>query len=151
MSVQAIDPPTVAGTPEAQAGRRRPPDGGGRMNGAILDRSVGGMWAWVFQRITAAVLVVGLMTHLVATHIFAIGKLDFANIADRLGSTFFVVVDVILLAAVVYHALNGVRMVVLDYWFASRGSRTALAIGLWIVGLATYAYGMWAMWPWISR
>jgi succinate dehydrogenase / fumarate reductase cytochrome b subunit len=109
------------------------------------------MWAWLFQRITAVLLIVGLTTHLVATHVFAIGKLDFANIADRLGSTFFVVIDVSLLAAVIFHALNGARMVVLDYWFQTKASQITLAVVLWLIGLATFGYGMWALWPWIAK
>jgi succinate dehydrogenase / fumarate reductase cytochrome b subunit len=123
----------------------------GRVDTRILARSRGGVWPWLFQRITAVILIVGLTTHLVATHVFAIGRLDFANIADRLGSTFFVVIDVSLLAAVIFHALNGARMIVLDYWFESKASQLALAIALWLIGLATFAYGMWALWPWISR
>ena len=62
------------------------------------------------------VLIVGLLTHLVATHIFNLGHLSFLNIGDRLGATFFVVIDVSLLAAAIFHGLNGARMVVLDYW-----------------------------------
>jgi len=116
----------------------------------ILARSRGGMWAWLFQRITAVLLLVGLATHLGATHLFAIGELSYDNIAERLGSWFFVTVDVLLLAAVLFHALNGFRMVVLDYWFSERGSRTVLTVVLWAIGVAAFVYGMWALWPWIK-
>jgi succinate dehydrogenase cytochrome b556 subunit len=116
----------------------------------VLKDSRGGMWAWLFQRITAVLLFVGLATHLGATHIFAIGDLSYDNIADRLASGFFAAMDVVLLAAVLFHALNGVRMVVLDYWFTGRGARTWLAIVLWFVGLIAFVYGMWALWPWIK-
>ena len=120
------------------------------MRAEVLDSSRGGMWAWLFQRVTAVVLLVGLIVHLSATHIFALGKLDFANITDRLSSSFFVVVDVSLLAAAIYHALNGARMIVLDYWLEGRAARTALAVGLWVFGSAAFAYGLWALWPWIK-
>jgi len=121
------------------------------MKADVLEQSRGGMWAWLFQRITAVVLIVGLITHVVATHIFALGELDYANIADRLASWAFVVIDVSLLAAVLYHALNGARMVLLDYWFTARSHRLTLAVVLWVIGLAAFGYGMWALWPWIGN
>ena len=117
---------------------------------AVLDSSRGGMWGWLMQRVTAVVLIVGLLTHLVATHIFSLGHLSYLNIGHRLGSTFFVVIDISLLAAAVFHGLNGARMVVLDYWLKSRASRRALTIALWVFGSATFVYGTWALWPWIS-
>jgi succinate dehydrogenase hydrophobic anchor subunit len=120
------------------------------MRETVLDQSRGGMWAWLAQRVTAVVLIVGLLTHLVATHVFNLGHLSFLNIGDRLGSTFFVVIDVSLLAAAIFHGLNGARMVVLDYWLKTRGSRLALTIGLWVLGSVTFVYGLWALWPWIG-
>jgi succinate dehydrogenase hydrophobic anchor subunit len=121
------------------------------MRETVLDQSRGGMWAWLAQRVTAVVLIVGLLTHLVATHVFNLGHLSFLNISDRLGSTFFVVIDVSLLAAAIFHGLNGARMIVLDYWLKTRGSRLALTIGLWVLGSVTFVYGLWALWPWIAR
>jgi len=123
----------------------------GRTDRRVLDEGAGGMWAWLFQRITAVVLIIGLLTHLVATHIFGLGHLSYLNIGHRLSSDAFRVVDISLLAAAVFHGLNGARMVVLDYWLASRGARRALSAALWVLGLATFVYGMWALWPWISH
>jgi succinate dehydrogenase hydrophobic anchor subunit len=136
-------PPPATGTGPAPAT--------GRMRTSVLDASRGGMWGWLGQRVTAVVLIVGLLTHLVATHIFNLGHLSYLNIGDRLGSTFFVVIDVSLLAAAIFHGLNGARMVVLDYWLQSRASRLALTIALWVFGLLTFVYGTWALWPWISK
>jgi succinate dehydrogenase hydrophobic anchor subunit len=123
----------------------------GRMSASVLDSSRGGMWGWLLQRVTAVVLIVGLMTHLIATHIFNLGHLSYLNIGDRLGSSFFVVIDISLLAAAIFHGLNGARMVVLDYWLETRASRLALTIALWVFGSVTFVYGLWALWPWISK
>jgi succinate dehydrogenase hydrophobic anchor subunit len=139
----------AAQAPPASGGAAPPP--GGRMRRAVVDQSRGGMWVWLMQRVTAVVLIVGLLTHLVATHIFNLGHLSFLNIGDRLGSSFFVVIDVSLLAAAIFHGLNGARMVVLDYWLPSVAGRRALAIALWVLGSVSFVYGMWALWPWISK
>lgn len=119
------------------------------MREQIVEASAGGMWSWILQRLTAVVLLFGLAVHLIALHILNIGDLTYDNVAGRLASYFFIVTDFSLLFAGVFHALNGVRMVLLDYGF-SGGSRHVLAVGLWAFGLAAVAYGTWALWPWLT-
>ncbi|NLE23290.1 MAG: succinate dehydrogenase, hydrophobic membrane anchor protein [Actinobacteria bacterium] len=120
------------------------------MRTQTLDRSRGGMWPWLGQRVTAVVIIVTIMVHLVLTHFFAIGELSFENIADRLASTAVLVNDVLLLVAVVYHALNGVRMVAYDYAFRGQGARRGFDAFLWVAGLLAVVYGIWALWVWVS-
>ena len=120
------------------------------MRTETLDRSRGGMWPWLGQRVTAVVILVTIMVHLVLTHFVAIGQLSYANIGERLAVTAVLVNDILLLLAVVYHALNGVRMVVLDYGFKGSGARHGLAAFLWIVGVVAVVYGIWALWVWVS-
>ena len=115
-----------------------------------LDRSRGGMWPWLGQRVTAVLVIVTIMVHLVLTHYIAIGELSFANIGDRLAGGAGLVNDIVLLVAVVYHALNGLRMVVLDWGLASRGGRRVFDAVLWLVGILTIVYGIWALWVWVS-
>jgi succinate dehydrogenase cytochrome b556 subunit len=120
------------------------------MRAAQIDRQRGGMWLWLLQRVSAVILLVSLITHLVATHLLNIGKLSYDNIAQRLMSGFFISMDILLLAAAIFHALNGTRMVLLDYWFAERRSRRILDGLLVAFGVAAFGYGLWALWPWIS-
>lgn len=123
------------------------------MRTETLDRSRGGMWPWLGQRVTAVVILVTIMVHLVLTHFVAIGELTYANIGERLAVTAVLVNDVLLLVAVVYHALNGVRMVVLDYGFLpfqGAGARRGLSAFLWVVGIVAVVYGTWALWVWVS-
>lgn len=108
------------------------------------------MWSWLFQRITAVLLIVMLAIHLVFTHIIGIGNLNYESIGERLAHAGFIAVDVILLAAGVFHALNGLRMVLMDYWFTSRRHAMVLSIILWVVGIVALVYGTWALWPWMS-
>jgi succinate dehydrogenase hydrophobic anchor subunit len=94
------------------------------------------MWAWLFQRITAVLLIVCLAIHLI--------------FGQRLTHGSATALDIILLASAIYHALNGLRMVLMDYWFTSRKRAVALNAGLWVIGLAFLGYGIWALWPWIG-
>jgi succinate dehydrogenase hydrophobic anchor subunit len=118
------------------------------MHTEVIDTQRGGMWPWLGQRITAVLVIVTIIVHIVLTHYINIGKLSFDNIAARLGNTAVFINDVVLLLAVVFHGLNGFRMVVLDYWLRTAGSRRAFDALLWLVGLALAAYGMWALWIW---
>ena len=120
------------------------------MRTETLDRSRGGMWPWLGQRVTAVVILVTILVHLVLTHYVAIGQLSYDNIGARLATTAVLVNDILLLLAVVYHALNGVRMVVLDYGFKGNTARHGLAAFLWIVGVVAVVYGIWALWVWVS-
>ena len=90
------------------------------------------MWAWLFQRITAVLLIVCLAIHLIFTHILSIGDLNYDTIGQRVAHGAFTAVDIILLAAGIYHALNGLRMVLMDYWFTSRKRAVALNVVLWV-------------------
>jgi succinate dehydrogenase hydrophobic anchor subunit len=115
-----------------------------------VDRSRGGMWPWLGQRVTAVLVLVTIAVHLILTHYIAIGELSFADIGGRLGTTAVLVNDIVLLLAVVFHGLNGVRMVVLDYGLASPAGRLILAVALWAAGLAAAVYGVWALWIWVG-
>ena len=116
----------------------------------IIDTHQGGMWPWLGQRVTAVLVIVTIMVHIVLTHYVSIGELSFDNIGSRVGNVAVLINDVVLLLAVVFHGLNGLRMVVLDYGLRSAGSRRAFDGLLWIVGIAGSVYGIWALWVWVS-
>jgi succinate dehydrogenase / fumarate reductase cytochrome b subunit len=115
-----------------------------------LQQGRGGMWPWLGQRVTAVVVVVTILVHLVLTHYIALGELSYSNIADRLAGGAVLVNDIVLLWAVVYHGLNGVRMVALDWGLAGRTGRVVFDVILWIVGIGAIVYGMWALWVWVA-
>ena len=60
-----------------------------------LDRSRGGMWPWLGQRVTAVLVIVTIMMHLVLTHYIAIGELSFDNIGERLAGGVVLVNDIV--------------------------------------------------------
>jgi succinate dehydrogenase hydrophobic anchor subunit len=115
-----------------------------------VDSSRGGMWPWLGQRVTAVLVIVTIMIHLVLTHYIAIGELSFDNIGDRLATGVVVANDLVLLFAVVFHGLNGLRMVVLDWGLANSGGRRVFDVVLWVVGVAAVIFGTWALWAWVS-
>ena len=82
--------------------------------GAGLWKGIG-MWAWILFRISGLVLAVYLFVHI---WVISQGRVsgaetldDFFAFFDR---PFLVFLDLMLVAAVLYHALNGVRIILMD-------------------------------------
>ncbi len=85
--------------------------------GAPLDRNAGtraGWWAWFLQRLTGVALVGYLFLHILVISTVQAGQDTFDSVLIVLQKPFFVVLDLFLIAAVVYHALNGVRVLLFD-------------------------------------
>jgi succinate dehydrogenase / fumarate reductase, cytochrome b subunit len=83
--------------------------------GAGLWKGIG-MWAWVLFRISGLVLVAYLFVHIWVISQGRVG--DDGEALNKLFQTFdkpfLVFLDFMLVSAVLYHALNGVRIVLMD-------------------------------------
>jgi len=111
------------------------------VSGAVSEIGSAGVWAWLMQRITGAVLLLFLGAHFWVLHFAAAGEhIRLAASMQRLNSPFFMVVDSALLATAIYHGLNGVRMIFFDLGLA-RWVNKVFSIFLWIFGLAFLVYG----------
>lgn len=110
----------------------------------IVSRS--GIWAWIIQRVSAVFLVVGLIVHYLVVHYAIERPVNYAKVFERLSHPVWIIFDTLLLMAVVYHALNGVFMIFLDFGIKER-AKTALAWILWILGIATFIIGFYILLP----
>ncbi len=112
-----------------------------------------GFLAWLLQRVTAIGLVVLLPIHVVINHLANISKVEehilpglvvFSDVAERFESPAYWTVDVLLLSFALYHGLNGVRNVAVDY--GVRGTASKVFTGaLCGVGAAAFAFGIIAL------
>jgi succinate dehydrogenase / fumarate reductase, cytochrome b subunit len=100
--------------------------------GAGLWKGVG-MWAWILFRISGLILVGYLFVHIV---VVSQGQISGAGALDRLFETFdkpiMVFLDFMLVSAVLYHGLNGVRVVLMDMGIGIRRHK-AVFLGVMIV------------------
>lgn len=84
---------------------------------ASPDRNSGtraGWWAWFLQRLTGVALGGYLFLHILVISTVQAGEDAFNSVLIVLQKPFFVVLDLFLIAAVVYHGLNGVRVLLFD-------------------------------------
>ena len=101
---------------------------------------------WLLQRITAMLLGVGLLVHFFVLHFTIDRPVTFDKVHERLQQPGWVAFDIVLLACALYHALNGLRGVVIDY-APSDATRRALSWVVWIVGCGAFVFGVMALVP----
>ena len=82
--------------------------------GAGLWKGVG-MWAWLLFRVSGLILAFYLFAHIyVISRAHLSGGKSLDSAFKMFDKPFFVFLDFVLVAAVLYHGLNGVRVVLMD-------------------------------------
>ena len=103
---------------------------------------------WYFQRVTGAALLVLLIMHFWVEHFTSEVRtpagLTFEVIQRRFfHNPWFVAVDISFLFIALYHGLNGIRNICLDYTWGTR-RRTPITIVLALVGIVVAYWGVTA-------
>ncbi len=97
---------------------------------------------FVGQVVSGAALIVLLTIHMIAQHfIVPTGLRYYADVIAWLGNPVMVVIEVLFLLFVTYHALVGVRAILFDFGFSERAERRITNV-LWVVGIGTVVYGV---------
>lgn len=100
------------------------------------------MVSWLLQRVTAIFLLFGMTVHIMALPLG--GKaLSFSLVSGRLSHMEWVIFDILLLASCLYHGLNGIWGVILDY---NIGLSRFLGYCLSAVAFIFLALGIAALW-----
>jgi succinate dehydrogenase, cytochrome b556 subunit len=104
-----------------------------------------GMWAYALNRITGIALVVYLYLHLVVLSLLLRGPGAWDSFVALARSPFYLTLDVILLAGILIHGLNGLRIALTGFGIGV-GAQKALftilmivsAIALWVAALKIF-------------
>ncbi len=108
-----------------------------------LTRERAGSWSWILQAMTGLLLLVLLGLHMIAQHFMVKGGLrDYAAVVNWLSNPFIFLIEIVFLIVVTWHALLGVRAVLLDLGLKPITERR-LDVALTIIGVVTVAYGIW--------
>ncbi len=74
-----------------------------------------GSWAWILHRITGIALIAYLFMHIFSLSPLSQGRAAFNEFMSHYTTPFFMALEWILFAFVLFHSLNGVRIVLVDW------------------------------------
>jgi succinate dehydrogenase / fumarate reductase cytochrome b subunit len=101
-----------------------------------LYRGREGMWSWVAHRVTGVLLFFFLYVHVLDTALVRVSPEAYNTVIETYKNPIVGLLEVGLVAAVLFHAFNGVRIVLIDFW--AKGPRVQKqmlygVLGLWVV------------------
>jgi len=108
-----------------------------------LYRGREGMWSWVAHRVTGVLVFFFLFAHVLDTALVRVSPNDYDKVVDTYKHPFVTLMEVGLVGAVLFHSLNGIRVMLVDFW--EKGVRlqrqmlyVELAVFAVLMGPATY-------------
>ncbi len=108
-------------------------------------RGAEGMWSWVAHRITGVLTFFFLFAHVLDTALVRVSPESYNKIIETYKNPVVNLMEVGLVAAVLYHSLNGIRVMLIDFWAKGvRFQRQMLwtVVGIWIVVMVPGAFFM---------
>jgi succinate dehydrogenase / fumarate reductase cytochrome b subunit len=81
-----------------------------------LYRGREGQWSWIAHRVTGVAIILFLFAHVVDTALVGWGPDAYNRVVSVYKNPFIRLLELGLVAAVIYHALNGIRIMVIDFW-----------------------------------
>ena len=123
---------TTAAAPEARRTRS-------------LYRGDPGMWSWVAHRITGVSVFFFLFVHVLDTALVRVSPEAYDQVIETYKNPVVGLMELGLVAAVLYHALNGIRVMLVDFW--AKGPRYQrqmlwVILGVWVVVMVPAAVRM---------
>src|SRR4051812_18300256 len=125
--------------PDRQRSRRGPksplPEGSSVPAGTLY-RGREGMWSWVAHRVTGVLIFFFLFVHVLDTALVRVSPEDYDKVVATYKTPIVALLEYGLVAAILFHALNGLRVIAVDFW--SKGPRYQkqmlwTVVGIWVV------------------
>lgn len=106
-----------------------------------------GMWAWVGHRLTGIALVVYVFLHLsfISTASLGDGEASFDDLMATTSQPLFVLMDFVLVIVVIYHAVNGLRVVLFDLGIGIKRQKLVFWIAMAVAAVLVVG-GLLAIW-----
>jgi succinate dehydrogenase / fumarate reductase cytochrome b subunit len=104
-----------------------------------------GQWSWALHRITGVGVVAFLFAHIVDTFAAGFGPELYDETISLYKQWWFKPFEVLLVGAVLYHALNGLRIILFDFWpqLALKQKQFAyVELTLFVIGFVPAAFFM---------
>lgn len=110
-----------------------------------LYRGGEGMWTWVVHRVTGVAVFFFLFVHVLDTALVRVSPVTYDLTIATYKTPIINLLEVGLVGAVLWHALNGLRIILVDFW--SKGPRlqkqmTIVIAAVWVVLMIPGAFFM---------
>jgi succinate dehydrogenase / fumarate reductase cytochrome b subunit len=92
------------------------------------------MWSWVLHRITGVAIFFFLLVHVLDTSLVRLSPEAYDVVIATYKTPIIGLAELGLVAAILFHAFNGIRIILIDFW--SKGSNYQNAMFWVVVGVA---------------
>src|SRR5919197_6654259 len=102
-----------------------------------------GQWSWIAHRVTGVAIILFLFAHVVDTALVGWGPDAYNRVVRVYQNPIVGLLELGLVAAVVYHALNGIRIMIIDFWPKASDWHRQLTygtVGLFLAGMVPISY-----------
>ena len=107
-----------------------------RRPAGTLYRGREGMWSWVMHRITGVAIYFFLLVHILDTALVRVSPEAYNAVINQYKTPLMGLGEIGLVAAIGLHALNGLRIILIDFWSVGTKHQKLMfyiVIGLWVV------------------
>lgn len=111
----------------------------------MIYRGQQGQWSFIFHRATGVGVLFFLFIHIVDTFLVVLGPSIYNHVIALYRAPLFRVGEVALFACVLYHALNGVRIILVDFWPRGAAYHRQMFYAVMAVFLPVFLWGSFLM------
>lgn len=112
------------------------------MPAGTLYRGKVGMWSWVLHRITGVAIFFFLLVHVLDTALVRVSPEAYNVVIATYQTPLIGVAELGLVAAILYHGFNGIRIALIDFW--SKGAKYQNVMFWVVVGAAFVLFAAFA-------
>lgn len=112
------------------------------MPAGTLYRGKVGMWSWVLHRITGVAIFFFLLVHVLDTALVRVSPEAYNVVIATYQTPLIGVAELGLVAAILYHGFNGIRIALIDFW--SKGAKYQNVMFWVVVGVAFVLFAAFA-------
>lgn len=104
-----------------------------KTSSGTLYRGREGMWSWVGHRVTGVVIFLFLLVHVLDTALVRVSPGAYDAVIGTYKNPLMAVGELGLVAAIMFHAFNGLRLVLVDFWKSGPKYQRQMLWGVLIV------------------
>jgi len=110
-----------------------------KTSSGTLYRGHEGMWSWVGHRVTGVAIFLYLLVHVLDTAMVRVDANAYNAIISTYQTPWMAFGEVGLVAAILFHAFNGVRLILVDFWKQGTKYQRQMLWGVLIVWVIVFA------------